>query len=614
MNEQDDLARWADDDLVRALRAPGTAAELADEQQYVAAFRAARGSTSKVRSLPRRTIGRLGAGGTAVVVTVALSSGMAAAYTGHLPDPVQQIAHTVIGAPAPAPGAGRADAAPIRPGHGSPAAPGPSPSSSPSEAATAPAVSTPTSTRPTETGSAAAQPDADATSAAAGPTSPPFAEPSSDSPPTATAGTPGGMTAAGVTHRAGVGESVSLSGTLTTVDGTPLPDHPVVLQVHDPRGWHAVARTTTDEAGAATTVTPPLTQTSRFRWHTDHHVHSVRWLVQMVPTVSATATLNGATTVVSATTLGGRPGDRVQLVRRVRHRVVGSRLGTVDPSGSVSFGVSTPGHRSAFVVRLAPTPLHTGARARVVVVPPAVASVTLSASSHRVYVGGSLTALGTVRAADGSGVAGRVVHLQVRGPRRWFGAGSATTDAGGTVAIATPSARSTVRYRLRVGRGRHSAPWRVAMVPTLSATNRPDGVDADVVATAVGGHAGDRVVLLRRRRGRLVPRAARLALRGREHRLPGDEAAAQREVRRAAGRHRAAHGHRRSDDGRRDRPTPLTSSRTKGRGCRARDGHPCRRPAAPRAPGRRARPGPIPGARARDRRSPRRTRSRDGVC
>jgi len=101
MSEQDDLAPWADDDLVRALRAPGTDVELADEQQYVSAFREARGSTSSVRPLARRTVGRLGAGGTAVVLTVALTSGMAAAYTGHLPDPVQQIAHSVIGAPAP---------------------------------------------------------------------------------------------------------------------------------------------------------------------------------------------------------------------------------------------------------------------------------------------------------------------------------------------------------------------------------------------------------------------------------------------------------------------------------------------------------------------------------
>jgi len=501
MNEQDDLARWADDDLVRALRAPGTTAELADEQQYVAAFRDARGSASTVRSLPRRTIGRLGAGGTAVVVTVALSSGMAAAYTGHLPDPVQQIAHSVIGAPAPAPGAGRAGAGPIRPGHDlSPAAPGSNPTSSPSDGTTAPPAST-----QTDSGTGHPQPSAGPTSTGTRPSSAASADPSSTSTPTATVGTPGGMTAAGVTHRAGVGESVSLSGTLTTTDGTPLPDYPVVLQVRGPQGWLAVARTTTDATGAATTVTPPLTQTARFRWHADHHVHSTRWLVQMVPTVSPTVSATGATTVVSATTLGGRPGDRVQLVRWARHRAVGSRLGTLDANGSVSFSVSTPVHRSAFVVRLAPTPLHTGARARVVVVPPAVASVDLSASSHRVYVGGSLTAFGTVRAADGSGLAGRVVHLQVRGPHGWFGAGSATTDAAGTVAITTPAARRTVRYRLRVGQGMHSAPWRVAMVPTLNATTRPDGADADVVATVAGGHAGDRVVLLRRQGGRLVP-------------------------------------------------------------------------------------------------------------
>ena len=69
----------------------------------------------------------------------------------------------------------------------------------------------------------------------------------------------------------------------------------------------------------------------------------------------------------------------------------------------------------------------------------------------RVPVGGSLTVSGTVRAADGSGLAGRMVRLQVRGPNGWFGAGSATTDADGTVALATPAARRTVRYRLRVG-------------------------------------------------------------------------------------------------------------------------------------------------------------------
>src|SRR4249919_1920529 len=91
------------EDLARALRAPGTTTELQDEERYLGMFReVANGAPpATVRSLPRR-IGRLGAGGTAVVVTVALTSGVAAAYTGHLPDPVQQLAHSVIGAPAPA--------------------------------------------------------------------------------------------------------------------------------------------------------------------------------------------------------------------------------------------------------------------------------------------------------------------------------------------------------------------------------------------------------------------------------------------------------------------------------------------------------------------------------
>ena len=312
------------------------------------------------------------------------------------------------------------------------------------------------------------------------------------------------MTAGGLTHRAGVGEVVTLSATLTTTDGVALPDYPVVLQVRGPRRWHAVTETTTDGSGAASTVTPPLTRTARFRWHTDHHVHSTRWLVQMVPTVTATADAGGATTVLSATTLGGRPGDAVQLLRWAGHRVSVVRLGSLDANGSVAFTVDTPARRTAYVVRLGPTRIHTAARARVVVVPPAVAAVDLSGPAHRVYVGGSLTMSGAVRSADGSGLAGRVVHLQVRGPHRWFGVGSATTDATGSVAITTPAAGRTVRYRLRVGHGMHSAPWRVAMVPTLSATTRPDGTGADVVATAQGGRAGDRVLLLRRRGGRLV--------------------------------------------------------------------------------------------------------------
>ena len=191
----DDLARWADDDLVRALRAPGTAVELAEEEQYVAAFRGARGATPKVRSLPRRAAGRLGAGGTAVVVTVALTSGVAAAYTGHLPDPVQQIAHSVIGAPAPDSTASRTDTGPAKRGQVlAPLPSGSTATSEPSAGTTAPTTPAATSAPTSAPGSGSTRlPDPSSSPGAAGPTSGPTDDPSATStPPTATAGTPAG--------------------------------------------------------------------------------------------------------------------------------------------------------------------------------------------------------------------------------------------------------------------------------------------------------------------------------------------------------------------------------------------------------------------------------------
>jgi hypothetical protein len=178
----------------------------------------------------------------------------------------------------------------------------------------------------------------------------------------------------------------------------------------------------------------------------------------------------------------------------------------------VSFAVTTPPRRGAVVVRLLFTAAHTAARARVVVVPPTAASVGIALSSPRVPVGGSVTVSGVVRAADGSALPGRKVRLQVRGAKRWVGAGSATTDANGAISLATPAARRTVHYRLRVGNGVRSTPVRVVMVPVLTATWRADGADADVVASTFGGRPGDRVVLLRRIGGQLTQvRGARLS-------------------------------------------------------------------------------------------------------
>ncbi|XBB69878.1 hypothetical protein ABFU82_11370 [Nocardioides sp. WV_118_6] len=91
-----DLGELADSPLVRALRAPGTAAELAGEEQVLAAFRDHH--PGRRRRGPGRVVGRIGAGGTALVAALALTGGVAAAaYNQALPDRVQAFAHDALG-------------------------------------------------------------------------------------------------------------------------------------------------------------------------------------------------------------------------------------------------------------------------------------------------------------------------------------------------------------------------------------------------------------------------------------------------------------------------------------------------------------------------------------
>ena len=510
--DADDLADWADDDLVRALRAPGTTSELADEAQVLAAFRSARPVTG-IRSLPRRAAGRLGAGGTAVVVTVALTSGVAAAYTGNLPDPVQRVVHSVLGPiGAPAPDADvAARVVPTDPRQ--PRATGPTPTTTPGSPPTSTSTSTPTGTAPS------ADPTATATAGghdprhpgggpSAGPTSGPATEPTSSpsassAPPTTTADA-SGLTIVGTGHRAGVGTAVTLSGVVSDADGTVLPAHRVVLQERGPRRWRTVTESTSDDSGAVSFATPPLVRSARYRLRTDHRVHSTPWLVRMVPVISTAAAAGGTSTTISATCQGCRGGDRVELYRWVDHQPRLVRRGRLDPSGSVQVQVVTPQRTTRYAVRLLATRRHTAAHAAVSVTPPAVASVSVGAASHRVPVGQSLTLSGVVRAADGSVLPGRRISLQVRGPHRWRVVARAATDASGSVSFATPIARRTTAYRLRAVSGAHSVAWRLAMVPNLSATANPDTTTVTLTATAQGGRAGDTVVLLRRKGDRLV--------------------------------------------------------------------------------------------------------------
>lgn len=503
--DPDDLAPWADDDLVRALRAPGTATELADQDRYVAAFRDA--GRSNVRSLPRRAAGRLGAGGTAVVVTVALTSGVAAAYTGHLPDPVQQIAHTVIGAPAPDvagrhhPDASGPKGGPLATRSASPGAPS---STSPTDGTTGGSTSPATGGSPSP-GSSPTGNDhhGQGPSTAPGPSGGPSSAPTTS--PTSSSGSPASaMSMSAPAHRVGLGQTITLTGLVTDATGAALPGHAVVLQARGPRHWRAVVETTTDSTGVASATTPAVTRSARYRWRADRGVTSTPWLVRMVPTLTLTADIGGTTTTIIPSAQGAAPGDRVQVFRHIAGRTTVVRRARLDAAGTAQIPVATPRRRATYVVRLLPTKRHAAVRARVVVVPPAPASLTIAGAAGRVTNGGSTVIGGTVTSAAGAVLPGHRVVLLRRGPSRWKPVGRAVSDSAGHVSIATPPILATSRFRLRTDHRVHSTPWRVVELPTLGASAQRNGSTVAITATASGAHTGDKVVLLRRVAGRLV--------------------------------------------------------------------------------------------------------------
>jgi hypothetical protein len=369
VSEYDESEQLPDDDLVRALRAPGSSAELGREREYVAAYREAVGATTAPVPLARRHARRLSTGGTALVVAVALSGG-AAAYTGHLPDPVQEIAHSVIGAPQPDPVSPAADAPAPEPSQATarpqPASPGASPStgSAPSSAP-APATSAqPTPTPSPTRGSAGVSPGQGSSATAAPGDQPSPPPPPPPAPPRAAAAR---ITAAA--HVAAYGEAVRLAGQLTTSDGAPAHDVRVALQVARGDGWQVVSRTVTDAAGRASAGSLPVTGLARYRWRAAG-VHSRGWQLRVRAALSSEATVGDQQTTITATAVGASAGDRVLLYTVVRGqpKVVGRARLAAD--GTASFAFRTPATRRAFVVRLPKTPDHTAARSRTVVAPP----------------------------------------------------------------------------------------------------------------------------------------------------------------------------------------------------------------------------------------------------
>jgi hypothetical protein len=363
------------DALLRALSAPGSAAELAEEERYAAIFRSARDasgpgdlgpdedSSDAVVLLSRRsrTPRRILAGGAAAAALAIATGGVAAAYTGNLPDPIQDLAHHVIGAPASQPSSlpQSGGTRPVPRAHPpAPSAPGtPAP----------PAV--PRGHHPRHPG----HPRHHASPPATPGTTPP---PSAPATPTTGAGagaTPKprpvvtGVSIAGTSHRADVGGRVVLTGRVSATGGIPARRQKVVLEQRLGKGWQRVAAGLTDAQGTVSLRTPPLQRTASFRLRSAA-VHSGSWRVAMHPLLTASASTQKRVAVVTVRAQGGDAGDRVTLRTRRNGSLVTVATGRLGTDGSVTLRVAPAQKRTRYVVVLAQTGQHSSAQTSVVVV------------------------------------------------------------------------------------------------------------------------------------------------------------------------------------------------------------------------------------------------------
>ena|GEM_PF-4862905 len=365
-------------DLVAALRAPGSEEELADEAFYVGAFRQHHQTVvapviPAQRGVRRLNVRRLGTGGTAVVVAVALTGGVAAAYTGNLPDPVQHFAHVVIGAPAPS-----TDRPPVK-AVDTTTDPSPSTTSAGTSASASP------SSEPSA-GQDGGHSPGSGSSGGTGPSSSPSpttggdsqgSEPSQDpgpstepsTSPTPAADPPAAASMSGTDHLVGYGATISLTGHLTTASGAPAAGRRIVLMLRDSAGWSPIAKLTTDASGDVAAASRPVTGLQHYRWRAKHGVKSGAWKVRVKPTLSATADVGDPSTTITAATVGAASGDIVELYARVGGRLVNVGQAQVSAGGVATFQFPTPKKPRVFGVRLVSTKDHASARDKVKVTP-----------------------------------------------------------------------------------------------------------------------------------------------------------------------------------------------------------------------------------------------------
>jgi hypothetical protein len=344
-----------DDDLdldhpvVAALRAPAKPHELAGEDAALEMFR---------RTMParrgRRALRRIGVGGAGVVLGLALTGGVAAAYTTGLPDPMQDAAHAVL-EPLPIPAPPTAEVRHLRQRlraiardrnrarHGA-AAGSPIPGGRS-------AVPTPSGV-PTLRGPAAVPPG----QAGASPAGSPRPSPSSTPPPAS-------WTVSVSRRVVPVHSGVVLSGRLSRGDVALAGRRVYAAEfVVGESGWHRVASGQTGSDGTVALTVPALTSNVRLRLVTGSGVTSPQLVVSVVPKLSVSLARDQGQRVATVTADGGRAGNVLVLLRRDGDTWTKVASTSLAEGGTGQFTVPGPGQtRVRYRVRLPATARHTAA-------------------------------------------------------------------------------------------------------------------------------------------------------------------------------------------------------------------------------------------------------------
>lgn len=388
--EHDGMEEFEDSALVRALRAPGTPEELAGEARFVAAFRSAHAEHTVVPTDRGgrfgRVVGRIGVGGAALIATVSLTGGMAAAaYTQRLPHSVQAIAHDAFG------GVGVPPARPLTPPQTTAPRPAPTTTPSASESERPEERRTPDATRsarpgdrpsrggdasvgtrssdttdatattPTEPGSGSGTPS---TGTPTDPTSPATSDPTTGNPtPPVSATTIGATTS---TRRVVTGGRASVTGLVRDhgdlVEGAEI----TLLQRHGTTGWTRAGSAVTGEEGTAIFATGPLLETTTFRFRvevdTDGDSEPDRVLLSRKRRIGVQPilTLSSTGPVVDAHTVGAGTGDAITISRRTADgRLVRIGIRRLDEQGHASYDLSSYTGRVRVLVRVLGTSTHT---------------------------------------------------------------------------------------------------------------------------------------------------------------------------------------------------------------------------------------------------------------